>query len=532
MGKNKSLDKWLFGFITMGTAIMCLVITLAGMAMYMRSVRRIYHAEMIQNATAASDLIGDDLLAEMCVQYKKGAELDENKLNDISTIFRKICEEESISDMALFTFDNRSYVGYLVVSAYPETEIKNEKITLTDTQISLIRNLTAGMQVSRKPGERWKNYAYYAIKNDSKVVVGLIRVTMPASETLNARLRYFLIYTPFCAILIIIFAVIASRAITKRIVVPLSKLNKSAVEYSSHEAGELAETEEVYFAPPDNLNNDEIGSLWNTCSNMEKSLNESIRNLQKATAEEERQAAEVGVASQIQLGMLPKPSPEILSRNEFAISGSMTPAKGVGGDFYDYFMIDSNHLALVVGDVSGKGIPAALFMMMSMTQIRTQSLGRRSPAEIIKAANETICRSNPEMMFVTVWLGIVEISTGKMIECNAGHEDVVICMGTEGYRVHMTDRDLPLGIMEDTQYTDREMILNRGDRVFVYTDGVPEAINTSDEQFGMDRLIVALNKNPGMKDDELTEFIKNEVFAFAGEEAQFDDITMLSFTLT
>lgn len=532
MEKDQSLDKWLFGFITGGAALMCFAIIMAGMVLYMRSVRRIYNADMMQNASAASVLVGDDVLVEICNLKKQEVILDDNQLSEISAIFCQICEEEDISDMALFSFDKKSSSGYLIISAYPELAKVNEKVTLTEAQLGVLNSLTAGMYVKKGRGQKWQNIAYYAIRNDNKEIVGFIRVTIPASQTLTARLRYLLIYTPFCMVLIIIFAILASRVIKKRIVIPLTRLNRSAVEYSSHEAGELAETDEVYFRLPEDLNNDEIGSLWRTCSFMEKNLNESIRNLRKVTAEEERQAAEVAVASQIQLGMLPKDSPEILSRKEFTLGGSMTPAKGVGGDFYDYFFIDSDHLALVIGDVSGKGIPASLFMMLSMMQIRSQSVGRFSPAQIIEAANEAICRSNPELMFVTIWLGIVEISTGKMVECNAGHEDVAICTGEEGYRLETTEHDMPLGIMDGLKFTDRERRLKSGDRIFVYTDGVPEAINTSDVQFGMERLLEALNKTREMTDDEQTGFIKDEVFAFAGEEPQFDDITMLSFSMT
>lgn len=532
MKKDTSLDKWLFGVITIGTAIMCIVIIGASMVLYMRSVRRIYRAEMIQNASAAEDLIGDDRLIKLCKEKKNGQDIDTQELSGISEVFRKICDDDAISDMALFSFDVNTKSGKLIINAYPETEIAEEQISFTDAQLNIISQLTAGMQIRNNPGEERKNRAYYGIRDDSNEVVGLIQVTIPAHETMNARLRFLLIYTPFCTVLIIFFAIIASRAIKKRIVIPLSELNRSAVEYSSHEAGELAETDEVFFVLPKDLSNDEIGSLWKTCSKMEKNLNESIRNLKEVTAEEEKQAAEVNVASQIQLGMLPKDDPEILSRTDFSLAGSMTPAKGVGGDFYDYFFIDSDHLAMVIGDVSGKGIPAALFMMMSMTQIRNKSAGRYSPAEIIGAANETICGSNPELMFVTVWMGIVELSTGKIVECNAGHEYPAVYTSGKGYVLDSGDNDIPVGFMKNAEFTDRTRMLGIGDRLFVYTDGVPEAINESEEQFGTARMIEALNRNCELSDEKLMEKIRDEVFAFAGKKPQFDDLTALSFTLT
>lgn len=272
---------------------------------------------------------------------------------------------------------------------------------------------------------------------------------------------------------------------------------------------------------------DEIQTLSETLLKMERDINHYIDNLTKVTAEKERIGAELNVATQIQADMLPRIFPAFPGRQEFDIFATMNPAKEVGGDFYDFFLTDSDHLALVVADVSGKGIPAALFMVISKTLIKNQAQMGDSPAQILQAVNDQLCENNEAEMFVTVWLGILEISTGKLTAVNAGHEYPI--MKKDGGEYEMLDdpHGFVMGVMPGMQYQEYEIWMHKGDSIYVYSDGAPDAVNAEEEQFERERLLASLNRIPGASPSELLGQVKGDIDRFVGEAAQFDDITML-----
>ena len=217
------------------------------------------------------------------------------------------------------------------------------------------------------------------------------------------------------------------------------------------------------------------------------------------------------------------------NRNEFELFATMDPAKEVGGDFYDFFFVDTDKVALVIADVSGKGIPAALFMMRSKTAIRTYAQTEGSPAEVLFKANNALCEGNDAEMFVTAWIGIIDLKTGVMKCANAGHEFPVIRRADGDYEYIKDKHTPPLATMEGIKPKEYELEIGVGDEIFVYTDGIPEAINEKEEQYDADRLLVALNKT---KDKSLTQIlasVREDVRIFVGEADQFDDITMLAF---
>ena len=236
---------------------------------------------------------------------------------------------------------------------------------------------------------------------------------------------------------------------------------------------------------------------------------------------------ELNMATEIQASMLPSIFPPFPDRQEFDIYASMDPAKEVGGDFYDFFMIDDDHLAVVIADVSGKGIPAALFMMSSKILINDHALTGGSPAEILGRVNKQVCSNNEADMFVTVWLGILEISTGKLTTASAGHEYPMI--NTNGkYELLKDKHGLAVGAMEMSRYKNTEIQLKKGDSIFVYTDGVAEATNANNELFGTERTVNALNAVPeGASQQEVLTGVRAAVDAFVKEAPQFDDLTMV-----
>ena len=243
--------------------------------------------------------------------------------------------------------------------------------------------------------------------------------------------------------------------------------------------------------------------------------------------EQERIADELDMAREIQARSLPQTFPAFPDRTEFDLFASMTPAKEVGGDFYDFFMTDSDHLALVIADVSGKGIPAALFMMTSKTLIRNELMTGCDPATALKRVNLQLCERNYSSMFVTVWLAVLEISTGKGLACNAGHEHPGIRRVGGEFELLRYPHSMFVGGLKRAKYHNREFELRSGDCVFVYTDGVPEAANAAEDMFGEERLVEALNQNVDASPEELVQIVQETVNGFAGDAPQFDDITML-----
>ena len=236
---------------------------------------------------------------------------------------------------------------------------------------------------------------------------------------------------------------------------------------------------------------------------------------------------ELNMATKIQTSMLPSIFPAFPDRPEFDIYASMDPAKEVGGDFYDFFMTDDDHLAIVIADVSGKGVPAALFMMASRIILSGYAKQGRTPADILEQTNETICQNNPEEMFVTVWLGILEISTGKLTAANAGHEYPVIMHPDGDFELLKDKHGFVIGGMSGMKYTDYELSLEPGSRVFLYTDGVPEAADPEKTPFGTSRMLAALNSRKDASPERMLGGVREAVDGFVRDAEQFDDLTML-----
>ena len=246
----------------------------------------------------------------------------------------------------------------------------------------------------------------------------------------------------------------------------------------------------------------------------------------KQSAEKTLMESELSLANRIQADMLPNTYPAFPDRAEFDIYASMEPARNVGGDFYDFFLVDEDHLCMMIADVSGKGIPAALFMMASRIILASNAKLGRSPAEILKSVNDAICQNNREEMFVTVWLGILEISTGKLTAANAGHEYPILMNGGN-FEIVKDKHGLVIGGMSGAKYTEYEIRLMRGAKLFVYTDGVPEATNINNELFGMERTVAALNADKTVAPEQILKNVRAAVSEFVKDAEQFDDLTML-----
>ena len=273
---------------------------------------------------------------------------------------------------------------------------------------------------------------------------------------------------------------------------------------------------------------DEVQVLGEAFESMTVRMKEYIRDITAITAEKERIGAELSVATHIQASMLPSLFPPYPDRDEFELYASMKPAKEVGGDFYDFFLVDDDHLALVIADVSGKGVPAALFMVIAKTLIKNRALSGERVDEVFTHCSNQLCEGNAEEMFVTAWMGIIEISTGHMSWCDAGHE-IPYVIHTDGCleQIRPERKKLPLAAIEDVQYEAYGYDLQAGDMIFLYTDGVPEACSQADELYGLKRLEVVLNASYRDDPETLIRDVGDDVDRFAAETAQFDDMTML-----
>lgn len=316
------------------------------------------------------------------------------------------------------------------------------------------------------------------------------------------------------------------RLTAKTISEPVKALSQAAEKVvEEEESGQ--ELDSSIFSNLVIRSNDEIGDLYQSLKKMERDIQDYMTKLMRVTAEKERYSAELNVATQIQADMLPNIFPPYPERSEFDIFATMNPAKQVGGDFYDFFLVDDDHLAMVMADVSGKGVPAALFMVIAKTLIKNRAGKGESPAEIFANVNKQLCDGNKAGMFVTVWLGILELSTGLVKEANAGHEDPAIRRKDGVYELRKYRHSPPLGMIDGISFHEHEFQLNPGDSLYVYTDGVTEAANVKEELFGAQRLLNILNRDPSASPKALLFSVKSEIDDFAGEAEQCDDITML-----
>ena len=273
---------------------------------------------------------------------------------------------------------------------------------------------------------------------------------------------------------------------------------------------------------------DEIQALSEAIKTMELEINEYIQDLTTVTAEKERIGAELNVATQIQADMLPRIFPAFPEREEFDVYATMNPAKEVGGDFYDFFLVDDDHLAVVIADVSGKGVPAALFMVIAKTLIKNHAQNQEAPGTVFTQTNEQLCEGNDAGLFVTGWMGVLEISTGKFVYVNAGHNPPLLKRAGGTFEWLKSRPGFVLAGMEGVRYRENTLQLEPGDRLYLYTDGVTEATNSREELFGDERLQNALNEYMDLPVEQFLPKIKECIDAFVGDADQFDDITMLA----
>lgn len=383
-------------------------------------------------------------------------------------------------------------------------------------------------------GERVDNYFYSESQfgyNTSAIVpvyssdnriVAILGVEIAMSRLQSTVFEYVLYAVIISSALILLFITGYLFYLRRKVIHPIQLVTGEAEKFIQSENKVSEKLGEIHTG-------DEIEALAQSLLKMEVDINEYITSITKITAEKERISAELDVAKNIQAFMLPCIFPAFPDRHEFDIYANMTPAKEVGGDFYDFFLVDDDHLAIVMADVSGKGVPAALFMVITKTMLKNTAQTGLSPKAILEIVNNQLCENNQVDMFVTVWLGIYQISTGHMLCANAGHEYPALMHKDGDYELIHDKHGFVLAGMENSRYSEYELQLVPGDKMFLYTDGVAEATNTDNQLYGTERMLATLNKVKDRSAGEQLEALKADIDSFAGETPQFDDITMLSF---
>ena len=360
----------------------------------------------------------------------------------------------------------------------------------------------------------------YPVEDADSGVVAIVGVVKNMDLLTSAKNSYICQIILIEALIAILSGVVWVVYMRRRIVVPVQQLSEAALNMVEH----LEDGNSPAFVVK---HDDELRELADSFATMYREVGAYIAKLETVTAEKERIGAELDVAAKIQSSMLPCIFPAFPDRNEFDIYATMDPAKEVGGDFYDFFMVDADHLAFVVADVSGKGVPAALFMVIGKTLIKDHTGLHDDLGEVFTEVNNILCASNSEEMFITAFEGVLNLKTGELRYVNAGHEIPFLCRKGGVFEPFKVRAGFVLAGMQGIRYRAGSMQLEPGDKVFQYSDGIPEAINSEKAPYGMKRLESVLAKNSEKAPSELLPLVKADVDAFVGDADQFDDITML-----
>ena len=539
--KKKSISRaLLFGTATL-VLVICVLMGIFGFTAYVRTVLnkdQSYLRDVLQLTMKQID--PDDL--EKCIETKtKSDKFEETQhfLDQVKEYYEDVEYIYIIKPLNTANVDNIMDVMVGITDEERKTDFDFYSVTLggltgdyysSDVAKRYLDGLNAN-EVTFFSNKTEFGYDYTGmmpIKNSKGQAISLLCVDMSMNEISKVMVSYALATMAMMTLIALLAVYLANKWLKNRVTDPLIKLenvSKNFVE-SSHGA---ESPDQLVITDPDIHTGDELESLANTTSDMFSSMKNYMTSLISVTKEKERIGVELNVATSIQASMLPRIFPAFPGRPEFDIFATMDPAKEVGGDFYDFFMLDDHRIGLVMADVSGKGVPAALFMVISKTMIKNRAQVSDSPAEILGYVNDQLCEGNDAEMFVTVWMAILDINTGKGVAANAGHEHPVIRRKDGDYELVVYRHSPAVATMEGMRFREHEFELNPGDRLFVYTDGVPEAINEKKEFYGTDRLLDVLNADQDATIHELLVEVREDISKFAGKAEQFDDITMMAF---
>ena len=481
--------------------------------------------------------------SEKIQQYAETLEKDEY-YNDQLEILRKLVEA---NDEALYIYINVPPNGGSFVEGDPIYDIMDTdpEVAFPEEEVAYL-DIAAGdniVYISETEEYGWLCTAVVWMYDETGDTYAFMNVDISMNDVMADRMD-FLRVVLFAILLAMVAACVILVLLVNRFVVnPINQVARAALQYVSDRRtseGRSASTgvrriftgedgeEHSAISKLNIRTGDEIQALSEAIKTMELEINEYIQDLTTVTAEKERIGAELNVATQIQADMLPRIFPAFPEREEFDVYATMNPAKEVGGDFYDFFLVDDDHLAVVIADVSGKGVPAALFMVIAKTLIKNHAQNQEAPGTVFTQTNEQLCEGNDAGLFVTGWMGVLEISTGKFVYVNAGHNPPLLKRAGGTFEWLKSRPGFVLAGMEGVRYRENTLQLEPGDRLYLYTDGVTEATNSHEELFGDERLQNALNEYMDLPVEQFLPKIKECIDAFVGDADQFDDITMLA----
>ena len=503
--------------VSLLTILICVVSTLSGYLQYDNTIRKLYN----DNGYVIGNIILDNIDHDKVGQYARTWTEDE----DYQQMWDYLKGVETASEAAyiyIITVDEDQSVHY-VFDTYGLSLGTTDKASSHFDEVW--KAWTKGTRPESYIVRRSAKYGYLTSSIlpviDSKGdIVALLFVDVWMKVIIGTLRSYILRMIMISLGILMVFGIAYWFYMRRNFIDPLMEIRGNVTEFAQNETVITTSLENIRTG-------DEIQELAESISGMEGDIVQYIDNIQVITAEKERIGAELNIAAQIQADMLPRIFPPFPDRHEFEIYATMDPAKEVGGDFYDFFFVDDDHLCMVMADVSGKGVPAALFMVIAKTLIKNHAQRGESPSEILYNVNNQLCEGNEAEMFVTVWLAVIQLSTGKGIAVNAGHEHPVLCRRGGKYEPVIYRHAPIVAAIEGLRFRQHEFELHPGDRLYVYTDGVPEATDTRKQLFGMERMVAALNRDPTADPETLLRTVRQEIDAFVGDEPQFDDITML-----
>ena len=527
---RSSMSVNIIGVIVLLLALFGVIVSALGFFSFTEAFKNEYSTTTYHMADTAASLVNGDHLDD----YLAGKETEEYQ--ETKALLEGYCQKMNVSLIYVIQVDTGDYGRFVSIfnqvnnavddSSYTEWELGFKR----DTTNQEYRKKYRAMYEQTAPYETvYRNHptdgqhphitTMVPVKDSSGRTAAILCIQRPIRELNEARQPYLV----DIALSVILLAAMASAFITsylnKHFVEPVRTVSEEAVRFArentkGEELGGISKFEE-------------LAKLAESIDTMETEMVDYMANLAAAAGEKERIQAELSFARNIQENSVPNSFPAFPDRTDLDIFASMTPAKEVGGDFYNFFLIDEKHLAMVIGDVSGKGIPAALFMMVTNILISDRTMMGGSPGEILSFVNNGICEHNRADMFVTLWLGILDLSTGRLSFANAGHDDAAICSRDGEFRIFRTKHNLVAGAMAGQRYKTFETVLKKGDKLFLYTDGVPEATDGENRMFTVQRMLSALNEEKEGTPRELLERVRRSVDLFVGDAPQFDDLTML-----
>ena len=423
--------------------------------------------------------------------------------------FEKQLEEQILS---IAQYRHIGQKGFVVI-CNPEGEIINDTLGNVGTNISAFgdKNVKANQKevfiatIGDEPC-----FCMYSKVNDFVILVSMTEEEVFFTKQASVYMLAFMETIVFAIFFATIFVLVKVLVVKN-----IRKINSSLSQITD---GDLNVTVDV-------RDNEEFASLSDDINSTVTTLKHYI---DEAAARFDK---DLEIAKQIQHSALPSVFPPYPNRKDFSIFASMDAAKEVGGDFYDFYLVDENHLAFVVADVSGKGIPGAMFMMTSKTLIKSFAESGLPVHEVLTNVNTQLCVNNEAGMFVTAWMGILDLKTGLIKFANAGHNPPLVKHKNGTYEYLKGKVNFVLAGMDMVKYKEQELQLQPGDKIYLYTDGVTEAHNSQNELFGEERLLESLNSTKGMSVEEICKKVKKDVDAFVADGEQFDDITMLCVRL-